>query len=152
MHSVEAKIRRLIGVQDLIHHIHKLTRSRALANVHYGYVKARYRSIWDNYMRSHPRSLFNCKIVAQILPLLVRDVSVVRSSSESAKSDNAEKALYKELFGLIDIIFMLMGAVGFFKFFDYVGKWNEWVVFRLVRASGFLVTTSGILLLLILGW
>ena len=103
-------------------------------------------------IRLHPGPLLKGKVAFKISPLPIGEAGIYSSREKPAESANAHKPLYKKLCLLGDIILILVSAVCFFKLFDRVGKWGEWVVLGCAVSCILVGMAGGFFLGLIVMW
>jgi hypothetical protein len=146
------KRRRFVCVHDFSSYDSMERKGWALANIsdteRNGRVSFKNHRHFDFYL--NPRSLLNRKVVLEVVPLPISYPGIDGGCGKAEEGKQAKQLLNKNLLILLFAVFGLCGIVGFFKSFNLVGKWNEWIVFGCAVVSGLCVTASGMLIGLIL--
>lgn len=141
---------------DIGHCVHVGRQGWALADILYVQEHAIYHGVfanrgWEVIPHLYPRALIDFKIVSQVAPLHVGDCCVDLGSYERQECYNTKHPLGSKVLALLSVMFLLGCCVSFFKVFDRIPKWNEWVVFGIATASGLGIVAGGCFVFLILG-
>ena len=126
---------------------------RSVSSIPEPYMYSRMSPYYINasFFGEQPRTLSNLKVMPQIHPLVVRNSCIDSGSYERHECYNTKHPLGSKLLALVCVVFLLCCCISFFKVFDCIPKWNEWIVFGIATISGLGITASGVFVFLILG-